>query len=65
MFTDGKSECDFEITGETAEEMGSNGKPHCMEAHPELVEAWKNMPKEEAEKWYKEFEANFANLEDA
>ncbi len=64
--------CDAEITAETAEQMGENCKQHVLQeiqegdtAHKEAVEKWMQVPKEEQEKWFEDFKADFDSLADA
>ena len=61
--------CDAEIQGETAEEMGGNGKKHVHEstdeAHRELCEKMKTISDEEMAAWKKDFETKFAAAPDA
>lgn len=64
--------CDAEITGETAEEMGENGKKHVMEMimagdtdHQAAVEDMMKLSQEEQEKWYADFISSFDSLQDA
>ena len=64
--------CDAEIQGETPEEMGENCRQHVMEmvqsgdeAHKAALETWKQVSKEEQEKWYEDFESSFDSLQDA
>lgn len=64
--------CDAEITGETAEELMTNGKNHVHEqaeggdaGHQEIVDKMKSMSEEEYGKWREDFTANFNSLVDA
>jgi len=64
--------CDTEISGNTAEEMGENGKQHVMDmildgdqAHTDAVEAMQNLSPEDQQKWFAEFVASFDSLPEA
>lgn len=64
--------CDFEITGETPEEMGTNSKKHVMEmiqsgdeSHIAAVESMKNLSPDEQKAWYDDFLKRFNDLPDA
>lgn len=55
--------CETSVTGNTAEEMMSNGMAHLEEAHPEMAANVKAMPKDDPkmvewnEKFMKDWEA--------
>ncbi len=55
--------CETAVTGNTAEEMMSNGMAHLEEAHPEMAANVKAMPKDDPkmvewnEKFMKDWEA--------
>ena len=55
----GPATCTFMVTGNTAEEMTSNGMKHIEEAHAEMAKQIKAMTKEETDKWMMEFKAKF------
>jgi len=64
--------CDFEITGNTPEEMGENSKKHAMEMvqsgdadHKAAMESMMQVSKEEQMKWYEDFKNGFDALQDA
>ena len=64
--------CEMEFTGETPEEMGEKCKANVMaliEAgdadHKAALDAMMQGGKEEQMKWYEEFSAGFASLQDA
>lgn len=64
--------CDFEVVGDTAEEMGDAGKKHVMEMvaagdedHKVAMDSMMNLKPDERQKWYQEFTANFDSLQDA
>lgn len=51
--------CEATITGNTPDEMIANGTTHVNEAHPELAESMKTMPKEALDKWNTDFQAKW------
>lgn len=53
--------CDEVIKGKTPQEMIDNGMKHLEKAHPQMVADMKNMPKEEGDKWNKEFMDKWAS----
>lgn len=64
--------CDFEVQGETPEEMGEASKKHAMEmiqsgdeAHKEAAQKMMTMSKEDQQKWYEGFKNSFDSLQDA
>lgn len=64
--------CDTEVTGETADELMTNGKQHVHdaadggdEAHKEVVERMKALSAEDHDKWAEDFTSKFDGLEDA
>lgn len=64
--------CEMEFTGETPEEMGEKCKAHVMELieagdadHKAALDSMMAQSKEDQMKWYEEFTANFASLQDA
>ena len=61
--------CDFEITGETPEEMAENSKQHAMsmmtdEAHMTAMKEMMSLSKEDQMKWYEEFKSSFKDLDE-
>lgn len=58
----GPATCSFVITGNTAEEMTTNGMAHVTEAHPEMAEDIKKMTPEETTAWMSDFEKKFDAL---
>jgi hypothetical protein len=52
----GPATCSGVISGETPEAMIANGMVHLQQAHPEMVEGMKAMPKETLEKWRADFQ---------
>jgi hypothetical protein len=64
--------CDFEVQGETAEELGENCKQHVINMiisgdadHQAAVESMKELSKEEQTKWFEDFKAGFDSLPEA
>ena len=55
--------CEAEVKGATPEEMLAAGMTHLEEAHPEMVDAVKNMPKDDPSmvKWNEDFQKSFAD----
>ncbi len=51
----GPATCNAMISGNTPEEMIANGMKHLNEAHPDMIEGMKTMPKEMGDKWMAEF----------
>ena len=47
----GPAECTEMISGNTAEEMATNGTTHVMAAHPEIVAQMSAMSDEDKAKW--------------
>lgn len=63
--------CDFEITGETFEEIGEKSKAHVLDAiqkgddaHIAAVEAMKELSPEEQQKKFAEFQKKFDEAEE-
>ena len=61
--------CDAELVGETAEELGNNGKKHVMAmimqgdtAHKAAADDMMKLSKEDQQKWYNDFVNNFDSL---
>jgi hypothetical protein len=48
------------ISGNTPEEMSANGTKHVNEAHPDIAESMKSMPKEAMDKWTADFKEKFS-----
>jgi hypothetical protein len=64
--------CDMEFSSETPEEMGGKCRGHVMERvqagdadHKAALDVMMAQSKEDQEKWYNEFRANFESLQDA
>lgn len=64
--------CDFEIIGETPEEMAENSKKHAMEmfavgdqAHIDAMEKMKSSTPEDQQKFFEDFKNNFNLLDEA
>lgn len=64
--------CEFEITGETAEEMIEKSKAHGMDAmikgdpaHLEAMEKMKKMSPEDQQKFMEDFKNSFESLPEA
>ncbi len=55
----GPAECNFVVTGETAEEMAKNGGEHVMQSHPDIAEQMKNMTPEQNAQWMADFQPKF------
>ena len=55
----GPATCTATISGNTADEMVANGMKHVTEAHPEMAESMKTMPKETTEAWRAEFQGKW------
>ncbi len=53
--------CEAEIMGATPEEMMANGMKHLEEAHPEMAEKVKSMPKDDPTmvEWNTKFAADY------
>ena len=69
---DMRGACEMEFTGETPEEMGEKCKAHVMELvqagdadHKAAIDSMMAQSKEDQMKWYEEFRAGFASLQDA
>jgi hypothetical protein len=58
----GPATCTATLTGNTAEEMATNGMKHVEEAHPEMAADIKKMSPEDTAKWMAEFNGKFAAL---
>ncbi|MEJ0021264.1 MAG: hypothetical protein WDN47_01640 [Candidatus Doudnabacteria bacterium] len=58
----GPADCTVMISGNTPEEMVSNGMVHINQAHPELAEQVKKMTPEETTKWMDDFKKKFSAL---
>jgi hypothetical protein len=52
----GPATCTAVISGNTMDELTTNGMKHVEEAHPEMAADIKKMPKEELEKWSAEMQ---------
>ncbi len=59
----GPENCNFIVTGKTAEEMVKNGMSHLTEAHPEMAGKMKNNSAAENERWMSEFRPKFEAAE--
>lgn len=64
--------CDFEITGETPEEMAENSKKHVMEMvqtgdkpHQTAIESMMKLSNEDQNKRFEDFVTSFDGLQDA
>ena len=64
--------CEMAFTGNTAEQMGEKCKAHVKELgqtgdadHKDAIDAMMRFIQEEQHKWYEEFRAGFASLQDA
>lgn len=55
----GPSECNFEVSGNTAKEMVDKGTEHVMKSHPEIVAQMAAMTDEDKAKWFEEFKVKF------
>ncbi len=55
----GPATCTTMISGATADEMVANGMTHVTEAHPDMAESMKTMPKETTDKWRADFQAKW------
>jgi len=69
---DMRGACEQEFEGETAEEMGGKCREHVMQMvqggdadHKAALDSMMAQSKEDQEKWYNEFIANFESLQDA
>jgi predicted small metal-binding protein len=51
--------CEAMIGGNTWDEMTANGMEHLKQAHPDMVEKMKTMPKEDMDKWAVETKAKW------
>ena len=65
-------DCDAVVTGETAEELMTNGKKHVHDlaesgddAHKGVVERMKQLSEEDHKKWADDFTAKFDSLKEA
>ncbi len=58
----GPTTCSFAITGNTPEEMATNGMAHVNNEHPELSEQIKKMTPEETTAWMSDFTKKFEAL---
>lgn len=58
----GPTTCNFVITGNTAEEMATNGMAHVTSSYPELSEQIKKMTPEETTAWMSDFAKKFEAL---
>jgi predicted small metal-binding protein len=56
----GPATCTTVISGNTPEEMSANGTKHVNEAHPDIAESMKSMPKEAMDKWTADFKEKFS-----
>ncbi len=55
----GPATCDFVLTGNTAEEMVTNGTKHVMESHPDIAAQMDAMTPEAKANWMTDFQAKF------
>ncbi len=55
----GPADCTTPISGNTAEEMATNGTAHVMESHPDIAAQMNAMSDEDKAKWMEEFRAKF------
>lgn len=55
----GPATCDFVLTGNTAEEMVTNGTQHVMESHPDIAAQMDAMTPEAKANWMTDFQAKF------
>jgi predicted small metal-binding protein len=61
----GPETCSAVISGNSAEEMVTNGMKHLEETHPEMAADMKNMPKEAMDKWMATFQEKWAATPDS
>lgn len=61
----GPAECTEMLSGNTAEEMVTNGTAHVMAAHPEIAAQMGAMSDEDKAKWMDEFRPKFDAAEEA
>lgn len=60
----GPSDCTTVISGNTPDEMISNGMAHVTAAHPDMAEGMKTMTKEMGDKWKADFMVKWAATPD-
>lgn len=55
----GPADCTTVLSGNTAEEIVTNGTTHVMEAHPDIAAQMNAMSDEDKAKWMEEFRTKF------
>ena len=55
----GPATCTTVMSGNTADEMRANGMKHVLQAHPDMAESMKTMPKEKMDAWMADFQKKF------
>jgi hypothetical protein len=55
----GPATCTGVLSGNTPDEMIANGMEHLKEAHPDMLESMKTMPKEKMDAWRADFQTKW------
>jgi hypothetical protein len=55
----GPATCTAVLAGNTPDEMIASGMEHLKQAHPEMVESMKTMPKETMDAWRADFQTKW------